>query len=274
MSLEEMRARRRAPKTQTREGLVNQLRWKLQNERKQAQNALRPPCSEVFSFRSSFDSQASVTASVCLAPLDEPELRPSVRSLSNRSPGTVSSPGTAQCHSISACSSPLTKPGKQIFYPKIERFHRPMLQREIFRQKFDFLYRKIKDEVDDELSSMAVEDTSAQNTTQLAENSEGSPTVPTSAQLGPCTSRVLHRRRRAMGRGRGSAPGRTMKRAASAPGGRRSNCQGLAGVYEEYYEGDDVLIHEDVLHCSNPRLFPLRDLRHSRPFPVTSLTTC
>ncbi|CAE7546694.1 unnamed protein product [Symbiodinium natans] len=30
------------------------------------------------------------------------------------------------------------------------------------------------------------------------------------------------------------------------------------GVRDEYYEGDDLFMHEDILHTSNPKLFPLR----------------
>eukprot|EP00439_Symbiodinium_sp_Y106_P026144 s5095_g3.t1 len=44
----------------------------------------------------------------------------------------------------------------------------------------------------------------------------------------------------------------------------------LLGVRDEYYEGDDLFMHEDILHTSNPKLFPLRE-GHSRPFPMLQL---
>lgn len=250
---------------------MNQLRWKLQSERKLAQNAMRPR-EDMMSFRSSFDSHST---SLVVPLMDETELlRSSIRSLSHKSPScTLSSPGTL--HGQSACSSPgNVKANKQVFYPKIERFHRPMLQREIFRQKFDFLYRRIKDEVDDEESSAAADETGG----TVAPAATADLTIQAaSTRQSFCQSRATLHRRRRNSRGGGPAPGRPMQRAASAPGGKRSaplHCQGLTGVYDEYYEGNDLLIHEDVLHCSNPRLFPLRDPGHSKPFPITNLATC
>lgn len=44
----------------------------------------------------------------------------------------------------------------------------------------------------------------------------------------------------------------------------------LCGVHREYYEGDDLTMHEDVLHCTNPRLFPLRP-GSGKPFPLPAL---
>eukprot|EP00913_Durusdinium_trenchii_P021950 g20624.t1 len=44
----------------------------------------------------------------------------------------------------------------------------------------------------------------------------------------------------------------------------------LVGVRDEYYEGDELFMHEDVLYSSNPRLFPLREGR--KPFPTVKLT--
>lgn len=45
---------------------------------------------------------------------------------------------------------------------------------------------------------------------------------------------------------------------------------GLQEVREEYYGGDDLFMHEDVLHASNPGLFPLR-VGHGKPFPLLNL---
>lgn len=45
---------------------------------------------------------------------------------------------------------------------------------------------------------------------------------------------------------------------------------GLLEVREEYYGGDELFMHEDVLHASNPHLFPLR-VGHGKPFPLMNL---
>eukprot|EP00435_Cladocopium_sp_Y103_P070038 s1551_g34.t1 len=45
----------------------------------------------------------------------------------------------------------------------------------------------------------------------------------------------------------------------------------LLGVRDEYYGGDELFMHEDILHTSNPRLFPLRG-GHSTPFPTVKLS--
>eukprot|EP00434_Breviolum_minutum_P031594 symbB.v1.2.027935.t1/scaffold2904.1/size67615/5 len=45
----------------------------------------------------------------------------------------------------------------------------------------------------------------------------------------------------------------------------------LVGVRDEYYGGDELLMHEDILHTSNPKLFPLRG-GHSRQFPTVKLS--
>lgn len=45
----------------------------------------------------------------------------------------------------------------------------------------------------------------------------------------------------------------------------------LLGVRNEYYGGDELFMHEDILHTSNPRLFPLRG-GHSTPFPIVKLS--
>jgi len=48
----------------------------------------------------------------------------------------------------------------------------------------------------------------------------------------------------------------------------------LRGVRDEYYGGDELLMHEDILHCSNPRLFPLEPNRINKPFRLESLVVC
>jgi hypothetical protein len=45
---------------------------------------------------------------------------------------------------------------------------------------------------------------------------------------------------------------------------------GLHDVRDEYYEGDELLLHEDILHFSNPRLFPLNP-GSGKTFPLPSL---
>eukprot|EP00440_Ansanella_granifera_P035646 gb/GFBE01038668.1/.p1 GENE.gb/GFBE01038668.1/~~gb/GFBE01038668.1/.p1 ORF type:complete len:410 (+),score=77.53 gb/GFBE01038668.1/:1-1230(+) len=44
----------------------------------------------------------------------------------------------------------------------------------------------------------------------------------------------------------------------------------LLGVRDDYYEGDELFMHEDILHASNPQLFPLR-AGHGKPFPLLKL---
>jgi len=46
--------------------------------------------------------------------------------------------------------------------------------------------------------------------------------------------------------------------------------QDLEGIMQSYYGGDELTMHEDILHCSNPRLFPLR-AGLSKPFPLPNL---
>lgn len=41
---------------------------------------------------------------------------------------------------------------------------------------------------------------------------------------------------------------------------------------DEYYGGDELQLHEDILYSSNPRLFPLR-MGTGKPFPTSSLKT-
>lgn len=66
-------------------------------------------------------------------------------------------------------------------------------------------------------------------------------------------------------KGRGGL-GRLLQQSASMPS--------LEGPREHfvhaYYEGDELLMHEDILSASNPRLFPLRQ-PHPRAFPLQSL---
>jgi len=62
--------------------------------------------------------------------------------------------------------------------------------------------------------------------------------------------------------------------AASAPslgGGRAGGPKDL--LRTEYYEGDERLMLEDILHASNPHLFPLRQ-GPCKPFPLPNLVAC
>lgn len=49
----------------------------------------------------------------------------------------------------------------------------------------------------------------------------------------------------------------------------------LCGIKDEYYGGNELSMHEDILYCSNhafstPNLFPLRT-SHDVPFPLRSV---
>eukprot|EP00931_Biecheleriopsis_adriatica_P121769 TRINITY_DN9682_c0_g1_i1.p1 TRINITY_DN9682_c0_g1~~TRINITY_DN9682_c0_g1_i1.p1 ORF type:complete len:346 (+),score=67.58 TRINITY_DN9682_c0_g1_i1:93-1040(+) len=46
--------------------------------------------------------------------------------------------------------------------------------------------------------------------------------------------------------------------------------QELWDVREDYYQGDDLFMHEDILHASNPELFPLR-VGSGKAFPLLKL---
>jgi len=60
---------------------------------------------------------------------------------------------------------------------------------------------------------------------------------------------------------------------ASVSAPQLAACEDLRGVRDLYYGGDDLTMHEDILHCSNPRLFPLR-AGLDKPFPLPSLVAC
>eukprot|EP00929_Paragymnodinium_shiwhaense_P025609 TRINITY_DN15444_c0_g1_i1.p1 TRINITY_DN15444_c0_g1~~TRINITY_DN15444_c0_g1_i1.p1 ORF type:complete len:555 (-),score=111.97 TRINITY_DN15444_c0_g1_i1:209-1810(-) len=47
----------------------------------------------------------------------------------------------------------------------------------------------------------------------------------------------------------------------------------LEPVRDDYYGGDDCLLHEDILYSSNPRLFPLKQ-GPAKPFPLMRLAEC
>eukprot|EP00933_Yihiella_yeosuensis_P056181 TRINITY_DN55232_c0_g1_i1.p1 TRINITY_DN55232_c0_g1~~TRINITY_DN55232_c0_g1_i1.p1 ORF type:complete len:429 (+),score=91.05 TRINITY_DN55232_c0_g1_i1:55-1287(+) len=46
--------------------------------------------------------------------------------------------------------------------------------------------------------------------------------------------------------------------------------QELSEVQDGYYQGDELLMHEDILHATNPHLFPLRPVR-DKVFPLQKL---
>jgi len=51
--------------------------------------------------------------------------------------------------------------------------------------------------------------------------------------------------------------------------------QDLVELLDSYYNGDDLRMHEDILHSSNPRLFPLRGPELARKtFPLAALVAC
>merc|ERR1712130_756229 len=47
----------------------------------------------------------------------------------------------------------------------------------------------------------------------------------------------------------------------------------LHPVRDEYYDGDEMFLHEDILYSSNPYLFPLRPFApgQGKPFPLPLL---
>lgn len=238
---------------------------------------------------------------------------------------------------------------------KVELFHRDMVRREVWRQKFDFIYRQVMeqegppDALDDHRPSTT--GTSGHALSGLGPLSCGGSTLPSQTS-------TARRSRTDRGRGRNpssvctsigsqrpslpeeqaqqlqahtpSGPSRGGWRRSDAPkaaqaGARRvapqhgpelgqavgdstdsqvatsggstdrimaavrearpaatplrvlqasvslpALSQELAEIRDQYYGGDEVLLHEDVLHASNPRLFPLRP-GHGRPFPLRSI---
>lgn len=249
---------------------------------------------------------------------------------------------------------------------KVELFHRDMVRREIWRQKFDFIYRQVMeqeapvDSLDDHRPSTTGNaingDTPSQNSSSRrsrtdrgrgrnpssvctsigsqrpswleeqvnssikgpleAQQRQGLPQalacsgwrrsdVPKAARA--CARRVVSQHGSEVSQAvadnsvawttdsqaaasggstcRAAASGGSTDRAITAAGMARpvamrgilrvsaslpALSQELAEIRDQYYGGDEVLLHEDVLHASNPRLFPLRP-GHGRPFPLRSL---
>lgn len=226
--------------------------------------------------------------------------------------------------------------GKKIVYAThIERFHRNMIRKEIWQQKFDFLYRQIQleTEQEEEAEAAVTEEPGATGSSKLASQSKASrrsdffnarqkrafaaleteaaqgaranevekddrpnsqekwqftrvgPPRPSSSsrphsQLSATslgTGRPLSGTSVGSGRGRGRAQvittshHPTIQASSSLPS--LSAQHDLRDVRDEYYEGDDLFMHEDILHSTNPRLFPLR-AGSGKPFPLPSLLAC
>eukprot|EP00747_Dinoflagellata_sp_TGD_P166798 gnl/TRDRNA2_/TRDRNA2_190151_c0_seq1.p1 gnl/TRDRNA2_/TRDRNA2_190151_c0~~gnl/TRDRNA2_/TRDRNA2_190151_c0_seq1.p1 ORF type:complete len:415 (-),score=67.39 gnl/TRDRNA2_/TRDRNA2_190151_c0_seq1:427-1671(-) len=271
--------------------------------------------------------------------------------------------------------------GKQVLYAKVERCHRNMIRREVWRQKFDFLYEQMQKETREvdlrqplgligasaSLATMPDASETVQANNGLASASlpgagpasagniggslagassmggasptkvrrtsstmasaaaagrgrgEGCNTVdwgPEVAGLRPATpagvkdsrpnsrgvskqSKLQPRSQRGQSSSSCTRPGtgsefsrpgtgstRASTTRSSTPGHARPGLpssqslpvllaaqQELGDVRDEYYGGDDVFMHEDILHCSNPRLFPLRP-NNGKLFPLPSLAAC
>lgn len=232
---------------------------------------------------------------------------------------------------------------------KVELFHRDMVRREVWRQKFDFIYRQVMeqegplDALDDHRPSTTGTsgnacsglgplscDTPSQTSTarrsrtdrgrgrnpssvctsigsqrpslpeEQAQQRQGLPQalpcggwrrndMPKAAQA--CARRVVPQHGSELGQAvadstdsqvatSGGSTDRIMAVSAARPAATRNILQAsvslpalsqeLAEIRDQYYGGDEVLLHEDVLHASNPRLFPLRP-GHGRPFPLRSI---
>jgi len=61
--------------------------------------------------------------------------------------------------------------------------------------------------------------------------------------------------------------------AACGGGSGAAAAQELVTVHHQYYEGNDCLMMEDILHHSNPQLFPLKK-GSGKPFVVGHLVAC
>jgi len=75
----------------------------------------------------------------------------------------------------------------------------------------------------------------------------------------------------AMKGAKGGAPG-ALLRVTSEPT-LTTTAKDLLGVRDDYYGGNELFMHEDILHSSNPRLFPLRR-GSGKHFPLPSLANC
>jgi len=237
---------------------------------------------------------------------------------------------------------------------KVELFHRDMVRREIWRQKFDFIYRQVMEQ-EGPLDSMDEHRPSTTGTSgnagsglmqisgefpsqkssgrsrvdrglgrnpssvctsmvgsrrpssieeQVNNSIKGLPAcsgwrrsdMPKAAQA--CTRRVVSQHGSELSQSvadnniawttdssQAAASGCSTERGITAAGMARpvatrsllqasasmpALSQELAEIRDQYYGGDEVLLHEDVLHTSNPQLFPLRP-GHGRPFPLRSL---
>jgi len=180
---------------------------------------------------------------------------------------------------------------KEMFV-KVEKWHRDM----VWRQKFDFFDRQIGKQIQE---SIPPKDTGtpdanvfkrsptsrpvSRDTKRPVSRNSSSGRPRSSGSSAPKTSGRPDSRSSTRNQHAGTAPGPLgpLQASASAPQLNRNTTAWLSpglnamsgatlmslGFDEiKYYEGDELLMHEDILHSSNPRLFPLRG--HEKLFPL------
>mmetsp|Transcript_60907 Transcript_60907/g.145157 ORF Transcript_60907/g.145157 Transcript_60907/m.145157 type:complete len:349 (+) Transcript_60907:137-1183(+) len=189
------------------------------------------------------------------------------------------------------------------YVAKVERFHRHMIRKEVWGQKFNFIYRQVQKEILDASSEQQDLDNTTNtalggtfgsttggttsvnvsNVLQLSRRRTQTPTPsmpPTPSAPNMSARRKMSTPRHAFTQSQNSNSEQLVP-VESAPHSRQSVRpstslpsliidQHLSVVRQEYYGGDDLLMHEDILHSSNPRLFPLRPVP-GRPFSAANL---
>lgn len=185
-------------------------------------------------------------------------------------------------------------------YVKVEKWHRDM----VWRQKFDFFDRHIAKEVAIAMSPKKQDSRVGTPETNAGQRATSRPTSRDSSSGRPFSrgsngakmsgrpdSKSSSRRPDSRGSSRNQrattppGPLGSLQNSASAPTLRSAAVSRSAqerSIFEsgatmlslgldeiKYYDGDDVLMHEDILHCSNPKLFPLQE--HKKLFPVTKI---
>jgi len=174
------------------------------------------------------------------------------------------------------------------YVAKVERFHRHMIRKEVWGQKFNFIYRQVQQELADSeeqedtlggtMGSAGGTQSVTFSTVQSRRSRAQTPTVsmpPTPAagpsalrrQISTSTPRAAFLTEHPVGDSPSSVA-RSVRPSTSLPSLIIN--QHLSMVQQEYYGGDDLLMHEDILHSSNPRLFPLRPVP-TRPFSAANL---
>lgn len=171
--------------------------------------------------------------------------------------------------------SQLEKP--QETYVKVEKWHRDM----VWQQKFDFFYRQIQEEIGAAAQERPASRGAAPDLAPTSPSPDRLPRAASAPRIGGGGGRPLSSGASPSSPARVASASRfpTLRmpkgnvHVLSGPAASSTTVKESAanllnlGVDEmRYYNGDEVLMHEDILHCSNPRLFPLRD--HGRAFPL------